>query len=166
MKKERIETIVYNSVIATLYVVLTYATLPISYGQIQFRISEFLILLCFFRKDYIGGLVIGCAISNLLSTIGLFDVLFGTLATLLACIFIMFSKHLLLAIIFPVLTNSFIVGFELFWLLKEPFWLSVLFVAIGELTVMIISYIVLLFLRKNKKFYSLIRANQNIDFKF
>lgn len=166
MKKNIIEIISYNSTIAALYVILTYITFPISYGQIQFRFAECLILLCFFRKDYIFGLTIGCAISNLLSTIGLFDVLFGSLATFLSCLFIIYSKHLLIAIIFPILFNSVIVGFELFWLLKEVFWLSCLFVGLGELGVMLISYIIYFSLRKKESFYSFIRANQNTNFKF
>ena len=56
--------IVRLAIIAGLYVALTWATLPLSYGLIQFRVSEILLLLCFYRKDYIYSLVLGCFIAN------------------------------------------------------------------------------------------------------
>ena len=84
-----------NSMILALYVVLTYITYPISYMGIQFRVAEIMVLLVFFRKDYAIGLILGCAVANLPSGIGLIDVLFGTMATALACICIMFCKQAL-----------------------------------------------------------------------
>ena len=166
MKKITTKDIVSNALIAALYVVLTLITYPISYLGIQFRFAEILVLLCFFRKDYSIGLIIGCAIANLASSIGLVDVGFGTLATLLACLGIIFCKHLAIACIFPVLTNSFIVGFELYQFLGLPFWLSVGEVAIGEATVMVVGYILFMILKRRKTFFDSIRANQNIAFKW
>lgn len=152
--------------VAALYVVLTLITYPFSFLGIQFRIAEFLVLLCFFRKDYAIGLVIGCAIANLASSIGVVDVGFGSLATLIACLGIMFSKRLAIAIIFPIVSNAFIVGFELYMFLGEPFWLSTAQVAIGETAVMIVSYIFYMIMRKRPTFYELINAKQNIEFKW
>ena len=159
-------TITSNAIIAALYVVLTYLTYPISFLGLQFRFAEMLVLLCFFRKDYAIGLIIGCAIANVGSSIGFVDVGFCTLATLIACIGIMFSPRLAIAILFPIVSNAFIVGFELWKFLGEPFWLSVGQVAIGETTVMIVAYIVFMILRKKTSFYNLIRANQHINFKW
>ena len=166
MKRISTNDIVFNALIAALYVVLTILTYPISYLGIQFRFAEILVLLCFWRKDYSVGLVIGCAIANLASSIGLVDVGFGTLATLIACVGIMFSKWLAIACLFPIAANAFIVGFELYQFLGLPFWLSVGQVALGEAVVMIVGYILFMILKRRKTFFESIRANQNIAFKW
>ena len=166
MKKITTKDIVSNALIAALYVVLTLITYPISYLGIQFRFAEILVLLCFWRKDYSIGLVIGCAIANLASSIGLVDVGFGTFATLIACVGIMFSKWLAIACLFPIISNAFIVGFELYQFLGLPFWLSVGEVALGETVVMIVGYVLFMILKRRKTFFDNIRANQNIAFKW
>ena len=166
MKKITTRDIVSNALIAALYVVLTLITYPISYLGIQFRFAEILVLLCFWRKNYSVGLTIGCAIANLASSIGLVDVGFGTLATIIACVGIMFSKWLAIACLFPIVSNAFIVGFELYQFLGLPFWLSVGQVALGETVVMIVGYILFMVLKRRKTFFDTIGANQNIEFKW
>ena len=158
--------IIANSLIAAVYVVLTMITYPFSYMGIQFRVAEVMVLLCFFRKDYAFGLVIGCAIANLPSAIGLVDVGFGSLATLIACLGIMFMKNLGIACLFPVVSNAFIVGFELWKFLGLPFWISVGEVAIGEFAVMVVGYIFFMLIKRRKGFFDTIRANQNLEFKW
>ncbi len=158
--------IIVNSLIAAVYVVLTMITYPFSYMGIQFRVAEIMVLLCFFRKDYAFGLVIGCAIANLPSAIGLVDVGFGSLATLIACLGIMFMKNLGIACLFPVVSNAFIVGFELWKFLGLPFWISVGEVALGEFAVMVVGYIFFMLIKRRKGFFETIRANQNIEFKW
>lgn len=158
--------ITYNAVICALYIALTLIASPISFLGIQFRISEILILLCFFNPSYTIGLVLGTAIANFNSPMGLIDVGFGTLATLLACLGIIFMKHLAIAAIFPVITNSLIVGFELYWVLEEPLLISIAQVALGELVVMIIGYLFFYFIHKRKDFKTIINAKRNENFKF
>lgn len=157
--------IVQNGLLAALYVVITYLLAPISFNAIQFRLSEILVLICFFDKKKIVGLTLGCLISNLVSPLGLMDIGFGTLATLLACLGIIFCKHLIVAIWFPVVANGLIVGFELY-LIGQPLWFSIGMVALGELGVMIIGYILMILIKRNKNFLKAIRATQNVDFKF
>lgn len=143
------KVIVRNALIASLYVVLTVIN-PFSFESIQFRISEILILLVFFRKDYFLGLVVGCIIANLFSPMGIYDVLFGTIATILSLICIMYSKHLFITWIFPTIFNAIIVGLELYLILELPFWASLIGVAIGEAVVMIIGVVLFYFLKKTK----------------
>lgn len=157
--------IAVSALIAAAYAVLTIAISPISYGAIQVRISEMLVLLCFFNKKHAIGLTIGCFVANLASPMALLDVPFGTLATLLACLGIMFSKHLIVAIIFPILTNAFIVAGVL-TSIGEPYWMSVLTVGAGEAIVMVVSYIIFMCFRKRENLWLKLGANQNIDFKF
>ncbi len=148
------------SLVAAMYVVLTIFN-PFSYDAIQFRISEILVFLCFYRKDYSIGLILGCFISNLFSPMMLYDITFGTFATILAVVCIMFSKNIYIASIFPVIFNGIIVAFELFLAFKQPFLISMGSVALGEAVVMVVGVIVFKLLEKNKGFMKMIDANQN-----
>lgn len=160
----KIKTIVRIGVVAALYVVLTVVN-PFSYDAIQFRISELLVLLCFFRKDYIYGLVCGCIIANISSPLGPIDVIVGSLATLIALLGICFSKNLFIATLIPSLVNGIIVGLELYFLGIQPIlWFGILMVAVGEIVVCtVIGYPLFSFLRKKESFLELIDANQNIQ---
>ena len=60
------------------YAALTMLLAPISYGAIQCRVSEVLCILPFFIPCTAWGLFAGCAIANLLSAAGIFDVVFGS----------------------------------------------------------------------------------------
>ena len=93
------------------YAALTMLLAPISYGAIQCRVSEVLCILPFFIPCTAWGLFVGCAIANLLSAAGIFDVVFGSLATLLAaiCTYKLRNKFWLSALM-PVLFNGVIVG--------------------------------------------------------
>ena len=74
-------------VISALYVVLTYAFAPFAFGPFQIRPAEALCILPLFYADAIPALFIGCALSNLLSAYSVFDVVIGSLTTLLAALF-------------------------------------------------------------------------------
>ena len=80
MKKLNTKMIALNAIIAAVYAAFTILLAPISYGSIQMRISEIMIFLAFYNKDYIPGLVLGCLIANIPSGLGAFDMVFGTLA--------------------------------------------------------------------------------------
>ena len=73
----------------------------------------------------------------------------------------------LLAAFYVVITFilALIIGFELY-LLGEPFWMSCLTVALGELAVLIVGYIFFMIIKCRKNFFKLIRATQNTEFKF
>ena len=161
-RKDIIQEISFNALIAAAYVVLTVLISPLSYGSIQFRFSEILVLFCFFNKRYGIGLTLGCLIANIFSPTASLDVLFGTIATALACLCIMFSKHLIIAIMFPVIFNGFIIAWELTFF-DAPYWMSVLTISLGELAVMIIGYIFFTSIRQSKGFLKAIKANQNLD---
>ena len=75
-----------SALIAAVYAVLTLALPVLSYREWQCRISEALTLLPILLPQAIPGLVVGCLVSNLLSPVGVFDIVFGTLATLIAAV--------------------------------------------------------------------------------
>lgn len=166
-EREQLRMLARNGLVAAIYFVLTVILGSFSFMNIQVRISEVLILLCFFRKDYIIGLTLGCLMVNFLSPMGMADVIFGTLATVLSCLGIMFMKRLFIATIFPVILNAFIVGAELYFVLELPFWLSTLEVLIGEaISVMLIGYLLFFFIAKRQRVQNVLCANQNLNFKW
>lgn len=83
MKKSKTYDIVTIAIVAALYVILTMTPglSAISYGPIQFRVSEMLNFTAFFNKKYIIAVTIGCMISNFLSFTWV-DVIVGGLSTL------------------------------------------------------------------------------------
>ncbi len=135
MKKINIKFIAQSAIIAALYAVLTWLLAPISYGVIQFRISEILVLLVVFNPKYAYALVIGCLVANTTSSLGWYDMVFGTLATLIGILPMLKLKRLELAALFPVISNAVIVAIELFIVFEEPIWLSILTVGLGEAVV-------------------------------
>ncbi len=162
-KKNATRIIAANGIVAALYFALTMASYPIAFGNINFRISEILVLLCFWRPDFIVGITIGCFMSNILSTLGAWDMLFGTLATLLSCVLVAFSPKLLASLIWPIAINAFVVGFELWWLIGESFWPMVGWVAIGEGTVIVVAYILWMLLWRNKGFMRIVEPRRKSE---
>ena len=67
------------AMIAAVYVVLTFVFAPISFGEIQVRISEALTILPVFTPAAVPGLFVGCLLGNMLSGAYLPDVIFGSL---------------------------------------------------------------------------------------
>ena len=110
--------LVTAAIIGALYAVLTMVLAPISYGPIQMRVSEVLCILPYFLPYTAWGLFFGCAAANLISTAGILDVVFGSLATLIACLCMaaigrkntQSLKRKAAACIMPVVWNGIIVG--------------------------------------------------------
>ncbi len=107
-----------SATIAAAYVVLTYvsASLGLAYGAVQFRLSEALCVLPVFTPTAIYGLTVGCIISNIGSSLGIVDMLFGAVATLLAssCTYLLRNAKIKAVSFFmPVLFNALIVGAEI-----------------------------------------------------
>ena len=167
MKNQVVRSITFNALVAAIYFLLTFITSPFAFLGMQVRVAEALVLLCFFRKDFTFGLTIGCLLANLLSPLGVVDVAFGTLATLVSCLGICFMKQLAIATLIPVVVNGFVVGAELYFVLQEPFWINVGFVALGEfIAVSILGYWLFFLLGKRPEFLKTIGANQNLNFVF
>ncbi|MFU0824637.1 QueT transporter family protein [Clostridium sp.] len=161
MKDNKINKLVKIAIVAAVYAVLTVAIAPISYGAVQFRLSEVMTLLAFIDPLYIPGLVLGCAIANLYSTVGVVDVVVGTFATFLSVYMISKSKNLFIATLWPTLFNGFIIGGELYFILKLPFWLSSAQVALGEFVVVtVIGYPLFRWLLSNKNIVSVLKIRE------
>lgn len=158
MKKYDTKSIAFYGIVAAVYVVLTVSLGFMSYGGIQFRIAEALTLLCFYKKDYIIPLTLGCAIANLFSPMWQFDLPFGTLATLISLLLIIKCKNIYIASLMPVVINAIVVAIELNIAFKLPLWLSMIQVAAGEFVcVSILGIILFKTIEKNKKIMKLIK---------
>ena len=129
MRKIDIKFIATSAIIAALYVAITWLLAPISYGSIQFRISEILVLLVFFNPKYALAIILGTFISNTTSSLGWYDMVFGTLATSLSVLAITKCKNIYQAALAPVILNGVIVAVELYIALEIDIWLSMIFVS-------------------------------------
>lgn len=126
-----------GAAIAALYAVLTIALAPISFGAngaMQLRVSEALTLLPVLTPTAVPGLFIGCLAANLLCGAPLPDIIFGSLATLLAAIATRrLRKNVYLAALAPVISNGVIVGVMLSVVYTMPLLWSCFTVALGEI---------------------------------
>jgi uncharacterized membrane protein len=135
--KKKIRGIAIASIIAAAYVVLTFLAnaLGLASGAIQIRLSEALTILPIFTPYAIPGLFIGCLLANILTGCVLWDIILGSLATLIGAIFThLFKKNKVLATIPPILSNTIIVPIVLlyFYNLEGVYWYFALTVFIGE----------------------------------
>ena len=117
----RVFRLAVMAVIAAAYAALTVVLAPISYGPVQFRVSEALTALPFLMPGAVWGIFAGCVLANLY-TGSVLDIVFGSLATLLAGLLTAWFgkkgntvKNRLLGCLMPVLFNAVIVGAVLTW---------------------------------------------------
>ena len=151
-KKLNIRTMATAAVVGAVYAVLTIALAPISYAAVQLRVSEVLCILPFFLPGTAWGLFIGCVLANLY-TGNVFDIVFGSLATLLAALVTArlgkrehTRGNCVLACLQPVIFNAVIVGavitagYEGINILQHPeaYALNAFWVGLGEAIVLLV----------------------------
>lgn len=123
MVKKSTRYIVQGAVIAALYATLTIAQGMLLPGTVdmavQFRISEVMTVLAFFTPAAVPGLTVGCVVANIISGLGPVDMVFGSIATLLAVISMRALRNIcvkdipFLGLLMPAVFNGIIVGFEI-----------------------------------------------------
>ena len=137
----------HAAIIAALYAVLTHMQnliLPNSASMaIQMRLSEALCIMAFFTPAAIPGLTIGCLLFNITFSGALpLDFLVGSLATWLAVSGMWLTRKWLVrgipltGLLMPALTNALLVGWELTVYIGGGFAINALYVAVGEITVL------------------------------
>ena len=119
--------------IGAIYALLTVLFAPISYGMIQVRISEMLMILPFFTPAAIPGLFVGCLVANIFGGYGIPDIVFGSLATLVSAYLVSKIGNKYLVPLPPVIINAVVVGLVLHLVLDLPFYMTVIWVGIGQL---------------------------------
>ncbi len=149
MKKISVNSLCRVSLIAALYFCISLVFAPISFGNIQMRIAEALTILPAVSPLGILGVTIGCALANLYGAftganiLGIMDVLFGTLATLIAALLtrglrnVTFKGLPIAATIPPIIINAVVVGAELAFVIGSTgkIALSLFFVCAFEVAV-------------------------------
>ena len=138
MKKNQVRNLTFGALIAALYVGLTFVSqvFGLASGAIQLRLSEALTILPVFCPAAVPGLAVGCLLANWLTGCALWDVIFGTVATLLGAIGTrLLKKHKLLAVLPPIAANTVIVPLLLRYVYELPdaMWYLVVTVFLGEL---------------------------------
>lgn len=127
------------ALIAALYVILTFLAqlFGLASGVIQFRLSEILTVMPLFYKEAIPGLWVGCVLANLLTGCALWDIVFGSVATLLGALgtYYLGRKKPILGPLFPILANMLIVPAVLQHVYGAPdsYWYLMATVGIGEI---------------------------------
>ena len=167
----KVRFITHSALLAALYVALTYLQNFLLPGSatwaIQFRASEALCVLALFTPAAIPGLTVGCLLFNISYAYALpLDFLLGSLATLLAVsgMFLLrkvtIKGYPLPAMLMPAIFNAVLVGWELTVYIGGGFWINALYVAIGEVAVLLTLGSVLYYvikLRHLERFFSLTR---------
>ena len=135
--------IIRCAAVAAIYAALCLALAPISFGAVQVRVAEALGMLVVFGPEYAIGVTVGCFLANLLGT-GFPDILFGTAATAIACVFMYLLRNhrvkglALAASLPPVIFNALIVGPEIAYYFSDSAFtlqlciLNGISVAVGE----------------------------------
>ncbi|MHC2993885.1 MAG: QueT transporter family protein [Candidatus Atribacteria bacterium] len=148
----KLNYLVRVAMIGAIYVILNIIFAPISYGPIQVRIAEALTVLPFIDPSAIIGLFIGCILANVYGGLGMVDIIGGSLCTLIAAYLTSKMKNPKLAPLPPVLINAFGVSIYLHLLFDLPYWITVLYIGIGQvIACYILGYPLLILLIKNKK---------------
>jgi uncharacterized membrane protein len=142
-------------IVASLYAALTIVLAPISYGPIQVRVSEALTVLPYLTPAAIPGLFIGCVMANVYGGLGIYDIVGGSLCTLLAAFLTFLASKIrkpILAPLPPVLVNAFGVSLYLHLLFQLPYWVTVAYIAVGEIgACFVLGYPLLLLILRRKK---------------
>lgn len=135
MKNRESRTVYHTAqaaMIAAVYTVLTMIFAPIGFGPVQFRISEALCILPLFTPAAVPGLYVGCLLSNLFCGAPLFDVIFGSLATLIGAAgsYMLRSRRWLVCLP-PIVSNTVIVPWVLRYAYSSEDLIPVAMVTVG-----------------------------------
>ena len=132
--KKHIRLLCEAALIAAIYVILTYlcAAFGMSSGAIQLRLSEALCVLAIFTPAAVPGVALGCFMANLLTGCALWDIVFGSLASLvgmLGCRAL--KKHSYLAPVPYALANMIVIPFVVKLVYGAPEALPLIFLTVG-----------------------------------
>ena len=119
--KLNVKTIAAQAMIAAVYTGLTLLLAPVGFGPWQMRAAEALTLLPFINPMCIIGVTVGCALSNIIGSGNVLDMIFGPLATLLAAFLTSRAKNVWIAAIPPVVINALVIGAVLAYALEGAF---------------------------------------------
>lgn len=137
------------AVIAATYIVLIYIFQPFSFGIFQLRIAEALTVLPILYSEAVVGLYVGVLLANILGGLGLWDIIGGSLITLLAAYVTYRFRNSWIAYASPIIFNALLVSSYLHFIFAQPYWLVVLSIGVSQAIVILgIGLPLVRFLRK------------------
>ena len=142
MKQLNTKHLTLNGVIAAVYAVLTLIN-PLSFGVLQFRVSTLLLPLAVFVPQVRAGLVVGTAIGNLNSSLGIIDVLVGSIVSAIAVYAVPKVKLKWLMPVLYALDSGILVALELWYCFKTPVWYNIVTVGISGIILYSVGIVVM-----------------------
>lgn len=126
------EYLTLNAVIAALYAVMTLVN-PLSFGVIQFRVSTLLLPLSVYISQIRLGLVVGTAIGNLNSSLGIIDIVVGVIVSSIAVYLVPKVKIKIIMPLLYAIDSGVLVALELWYCFKSPIWYNIITVGVSGL---------------------------------
>lgn len=162
-----VKKITRQGMVAAIYVVLTILseTFGLGYGSLQFRLSETLAILPFFNPEYVIGVTLGCFLANIASTVGIVDMVVGTLATFVVALIMTKIKNFYLACLVPIVVGMVPIALEIYLLMPNPvgFWAILGELILSEsLVIYAVGVPVFYILCKNKAFTKALEFKKEI----
>ena len=125
--QRQVNNLVIGALIGAVYAAATYlsSAFGVAYGPVQLRLSEALTALAAITPAAVPGLTVGCIIGNIASPMGVWDIVFGALATFIAALLSYKARNIkvrslpLLSLVMPVIFNALIIGAELAFLMPS-----------------------------------------------
>lgn len=171
MRNKKMIWLTTSAMIAAVYLVLTLIFYLTSFLPYQIRFAEILTVLPYFTPLSIPGLFVGCIVANILGGNGIWDIVIGSLSTLVSAYItykLTYGKPKLkwLAPLPPVIINAVFVGAMLSVLYKLPMFATMLSVGLGQVVACyILGFPLMLLFEKNKRISELFkRINQKCSF--
>lgn len=163
MNNKKVKMLTTSAMIAAVYLVLTMVFYLTSFLPYQIRFAEVLTVLPYFTPLAIPGLFVGCVVANIIGGNGIWDIVIGSLSTLLAA-YLTYKitsnrpKRKLLAPLPPVIINAVVVGCMLSILYEMPLFLTMLSVGGGQIVACyLLGYPLMHLIEKNKRLRDLFK---------
>lgn len=139
MRNKVIKEVTFAGLIAALYYVITILSAPLSFGQVQCRLSEVLLFLCLRNRFAVWGYTVGCMLTNLTSPLGIIDVVVGGGYNLVCALIAYKTGKKVPAFIAATVGSGLVVGAEMRTCYGLPMMESAVFVAIGQAIALMIG---------------------------
>lgn len=131
-RRKVIQEVTFAGLIAAIYYVITIMSAPLSFGQVQCRLSEVLLFLCLRNRFAVWGYTIGCMLTNLTSPLGIIDVIVGGGYNLVCGIVAYKTGRKMPTFVAATVGSGIVVGAEMRICYGLPMMESAVFVALGQ----------------------------------
>lgn len=156
-----VKSITHTAIFAAIYVVLTAAIAPLSFGAIQCRVSDIMIFFCLGNKKNAVGYALGGLIANIFSPLGVIDLAVGLISNGIIGLCAYKTRSEIITALVSVFAPALLIGAELSIVYSTPFFANCAYVAAGMAAVCIVGVIVHRVVRRNKKIYGFIMGEES-----